>query len=497
MLGSSMMWSNHVIVTTAKWRAMCVVVACCSFVAGIALTLAAFIYMRKRKEEKIITILDSPPPTRSSKLMTTESHKRMAQSFRARRRGGRRRHGEHRRSVTRVYDPPTANDCGFACILKAAKRACTKVNITELRRKTAARVVEAYVNDENYGSMRAREVVQASDLTLDAYRAQLERDMWASPLEILIAAELLDLHIVIMAEHESIQHGGKPSFLVKLSKHHWTLHALRKCVKVKGMIRCERGGMQSQPTAPTPKGAQHQPMAASVATTRSVATWSTAVPAPVPQPAAASMAARPMTTWTWEHSAPNTVSILSLPPAVPQLEVREEVPEWAIPINAPPGLLPQERDAKVVKVQVCPTLRTDVSALALVVRVTMLPEGLRHRLAEILLLPVERFKLLNVVGEPLPEDTGIPDEVQVRDTWHKYTSVHDILDVSIAGQDQASFILKIDQTWTHGQIAHRIAKILDKPKETIELLDLTGRHGTTQKIDLGPVQYWSDAYHLR
>ena len=399
-----MTWSDHVIVTADKWRAMCAVVGCCSFVVGILVTLAAYVYMKyARVKNKVITILDSPPPTRSARDMSSASHKHMSETFRVRRRGGRRRHGTHRRTMTRVYDPPAKDDCGFACVLRAARVSCTKKNIRELRTQVADRVYKGYLSDEHYYGYSVRDMVQQSDHTLAAYRASLEWDMWA--------------------------------YLVKLADQHWTLHAIRRTFRGKEGSQHERGGMQPQSTASSAQAS----------------------------------------TWTWENAMPNTVSILSLPPAATTIEVAEEVPAWAIPINAPPGLLPQEKDAKIAKEQVSPTLRTDVSALAMVVRTTLLPQGLRQRLSEILLIPAERLTLHDVVGDSLKEHLGLPDEVQVRDAWQKHTAVYDILDVSIAGQDRATFNLKIDQTWTHGQLVRHPAKIVDKHDELLETLDLTGK----------------------
>ena len=425
-----MAWSDHVIATADKWRAMCAVVGCCSFVVGILVTLVAYVYMKyARVKNKVITILDAPPPTRSARVMSSASHKRMSESFRARRRGGRRRHGTHRRTMTRVYDPPAKNDCGFACVLRAAHVPCTKKNIRELRRHVADRVYKGYLGDEHYSGYSVRDMVQQSDHTLAAYRACLEWDMWASPLELMFAAEVMHVDLVIMTRQGHVCHGERPSYLVKLADQHWTLHAIRRTFRGREGIQHERGGMQPQSS-----------------------------PASSAQPS----------TWTWENAMPNTVSILSLPPAATTMEVAEEVPAWAIPLNAPPGLLPQEKDAKVVKVQVSPTLRTDVSALTMVVRTTLLPQGMRQRLSEILLIPPERLTLHDVVGDTLKEHLGLPDEVHVRDAWQKHTAVYDILDVSIAGQDRATFNLKIDQTWTHGQLLRHLAKVVDKHDELLE-----------------------------
>ena len=83
---------------------------------------------------------------------------------------------------------------------------------------------------------------------------------------------------------------------VRLAESHLTQHAMRRVPKACNGVGLERGGVQGTGT------------------------------------------------WTWELAAPNTVAILSLPPAATAPEVREEVPKWAIPSYAPPGLHPQERE---------------------------------------------------------------------------------------------------------------------------------------------------------
>ena len=72
---------------------------------------------KRRPAEEVEVILESRMPTRSSRLMSSESHRRMAETVRARRRGGKRRYGVHRKVSTRCYDPSTKDDCGFDCIL--------------------------------------------------------------------------------------------------------------------------------------------------------------------------------------------------------------------------------------------------------------------------------------------------------------------------------------------------------------------------------------------
>ena len=74
-------------------------------------------------------------PTRNPRLMTSESHRRMAQSVRARRRGGRRRYGLHRRRMTRLYNPSAEHHCGYACVLRAKGLEPTSARIEEAKER--------------------------------------------------------------------------------------------------------------------------------------------------------------------------------------------------------------------------------------------------------------------------------------------------------------------------------------------------------------------------
>ena len=198
-----------------------------------------------------------------------------------------------------------------------------------------------------------------------------------------------------------------------------------------------------------------------------------------------------------------TPCLFSLPPAATVPELREEMPEWAIPTYAPPGLHPQEREVRMVKVQVSSVLRTDVSALQMMVRVSLLPQGLRQRLAEILLVPEDRLKLFNAGGELLQEDMGIPDEVYVHDMWERHSAVYDILDVVSGETDQVRFMIQIDQTWTQEHLLSHPARILSKHPTQLALTDMNDRpwlypeyrlQTSTIKVKIAPL--YVDQYDL-
>ena len=380
-----------------------------------------------------ILVPESPVPTRSARLMTSETHRKMNESYRARRRGGSRRYSSHRRCTTKSYDPPSLHDCGFACILKAAGYQVNAHEVEKLREKVAARVYKAYLDDEIVHDMSVRNMIQSTDHTLAAYLAKLRYTLWASPIELCFAADALHVDIAISIKGSMIHHGAKPRFIVRLAKQHYTLYKMWKPVVPRGVPSCGRGGMYS---------------ASSVATSQ----------AP----------------WTWEDSVPNTVSILSLPPASPTVQVIEEIPEWA---NArlPPGLpLPEAEDVHVVKVHISPILRTDVVSINLSVRTSLQTSAMRQRLATILQTDEHRIRIVSLEGQPLPLHLATPTEIKVQDVWERDEVHYDVMDVMVRGEEQVKFVIRVDQLWTHAQLVQYLAKILSKSPLHLFLTDAQG-----------------------
>ena len=185
---------------------VCIVGAC---MVGVVCTLAYgawlhsnlrrdyHIYTVKRHAREVVEVLESPLPTRSAWLMSSESHRRMAESTRARRRGGRRRFGAHRRESTRVFNPSAQHHCGYACVLKAKGLVPTCRRIHELGRATAEAVYQAYIGDVHVQGMSVRQMMQDTDMSLNAYLAGVRWRLWASPIELCLAAKTLDMPIAV------------------------------------------------------------------------------------------------------------------------------------------------------------------------------------------------------------------------------------------------------------------------------------------------------------
>ena len=176
---------------------------------GSTLLYGAYLHASLRRENHIVTVKrkgpidvielpESPPRTRSSQLLSSESHRRMAQSLRARRRGGSRRHRDHRRTSTRIFNPSAEHHCGYACLLKAKGLTPSRRRIHELQHATAEAVHAAYLADHYVEGMSDRHMVQDTHRTLRAYVARVKWNLWASPIELCYAADSLDISIAVL-----------------------------------------------------------------------------------------------------------------------------------------------------------------------------------------------------------------------------------------------------------------------------------------------------------
>ena len=130
-------------------------------------------------------------------------------------------------------------------MLRTARREVTKGNIQKLREGTAELMYTAYVNDLEVHGVKAREIVQKSGDTLRAYLAKLRWQLWASPLEVCLAADVMNVQVAVSVGNGIITHGSHPRHLVRLTKEHYMLHAMRTPVARQQRVPTARGGMQS------------------------------------------------------------------------------------------------------------------------------------------------------------------------------------------------------------------------------------------------------------
>ena len=177
----------------------------------------------------VIEIDSSPEPTR---MPTTpfweEDTKATPMTRRRARRGGGRRLRQHARSCTRTHNPVLPHHCAYQCLLKAANSGVAKDKISSLRKQTAHRVYHAYVNGAVVHGIDARDVVASTGCTLSAYLADVEHEQWASPLEVALAADSLNLKMMIVHPYGKISMHERPTHIVKLKNQHWTLHKAHK-----------------------------------------------------------------------------------------------------------------------------------------------------------------------------------------------------------------------------------------------------------------------------
>ena len=179
------------------------------------------------------------------------------------------------------------------------------------------------------------------------------------------------------------------------------------------------------------------------------------------------------TSWHWHGALPNTVSILTLPPAATTAEVREEIPDWAIPSRAPPGLSLDEDPTYSVKVDVSPSLRTDISFLTISVRTSLTVQAFKQRLAAILQVVPERLRICSS-GEQVRDHLAIHTEVSVHDQWERELAAYDVLDVIMDGDPQPRLPIRGDQLWTHEQLITYIARVMGKSVLQIRVTDQQG-----------------------
>ena len=430
---------------------MLVLLACifCACATGVVCTLAygAWMHARMRREFHIYTVKkhvtevieleESPIPTRSARLITSESHRRMAESVRARRRGGRRRFGRHKRVMTRLYNPPAEHHCGHACVLRAKGVEPTSKRIQELRNATADIVYRACIDDEHVHGVSVRGMVQDTDMSLQAYLAGVRRMLRASIIEVYYAAQSLEVPIAVSSKGRVVCWRDNPKYVIKLQNQHYTLHSSRRKAKDmdKGSLQQERGGMRPG-------------------------------------------------LWTWEdESVPVSITYRPSPPTPPP----EEIPEWAIrntplqtvatpeELSLPPS---EERSLPmpyVTRVHVSPSVRTDVSSVELIVKPGTTLLHMRVRVASLLAVSPHRVGMTDLDNNEIPLHHPVPVAFRVHDRWASQSDNNDILDVYLApmGKD-SSFVFRVCRVWTHELIIEKLASIIGVPSNNMVVTDMNG-----------------------
>ena len=216
-------------------------------------------------EVPLIVIPDSPSPTkhmstpRASPFLT---HRRM-------RRAGRKRLASHKRRQTMCFDPKLENDCGYQCVLRARGLCPSKRRVVWLRDQVAVRLEKARVHDEVILGIKIHDLLQQEGMTLSAYLAATRSSMWASQIELQIAADILEVPLLYMTKNNCMQLGsGCPHYAIKKVENHYVLDRLHKRAEGGRPIPCPlRAGMQNwtweeqsaAPSSQIPTAYMHDP----------------------------------------------------------------------------------------------------------------------------------------------------------------------------------------------------------------------------------------------
>ena len=173
--------------------------ALCLVLLVIALGVVAYTYymwsgVLKVVMREVIEIFFCPPPTKSSSEPMTSTMRRAASA----RRVGARKIGGMKRDMTRVYNPTLHGHCGYQAALVAAGKVPSKKAVLDLRKKVSVDFVQGALEDREEAGLRLRELVRHEGLTLKAYAAAVERDLWASPAELAIAARILKTNFFVI-----------------------------------------------------------------------------------------------------------------------------------------------------------------------------------------------------------------------------------------------------------------------------------------------------------
>ena len=237
-----------------------------TFIAAVGAVFALLLRMVVREWEKdismhegnvqeVVYVEESPPPTRmpstpSSSVFGTVRRRPKRAGWR-----GSQRRPTHRRKETRRFDPALANHCGFQCVLRAAKRQCGIEAVRELRRQVAGKIYEKRVCGESVCGVDIHHLIVKEGLTLEAYCQRMREDMWASCVELSLAADIMGISLVYSDKGKKMKIGHGPlAGLIKRIGSHFVLHNLHvdpsrlsRASKDAGM---ERAGMLMPKTLP-------------------------------------------------------------------------------------------------------------------------------------------------------------------------------------------------------------------------------------------------------
>ena len=170
--------------------------------------------------------------------------------------------------------------------------------------------------------------------------------------------------------------------------------------------------------------------------------------------------------------------------AVPQPILAHAEPLY-VPVPAlPTECLPSEKahqdpglPAKLIHIVTSNTLRTDVAAIELMIRMPHSVAQIKERISEILAVPKDRLQVVDSrTQQVLTLDSQVPDSLRVQDACVVDPAHYDIMDVVMAGKSNPpSFMYKIKRGWDHTTLLRSLAMVIDKEPDQILLTDPWGR----------------------
>ena len=136
----------------------------------------------------------------------------------------------------------------------------------------------------------------------------------------------------------------------------------------------------------------------------------------------------------------------------------------------------QPDELSLFEVTIADGFPTDVSSLVVRARASDVVMQFKKRLAAILDCPWERVILTSMEEPtiPLTNREHVPQAVLVRDAWDEGPYFEAIYVEFNIEQNGDSFVLKCPRGITHEQLIRRLAYLLSRSEEQVELLDIRG-----------------------
>ena len=146
--------------------------------------------------------------------------------------------------------------CGYQVIIAASMKRPTKRRIQRLRTAVAAEI--SYLHQVNGSCMgiKIRDLIDMEGLDLETYCVGVATRMWASKVELAIAAKFMDVQVALQEPGQVpvSLHGERPTEIITIVREHYILHDFKgkanlafatKDIRRAGVRRSERSRSRS------------------------------------------------------------------------------------------------------------------------------------------------------------------------------------------------------------------------------------------------------------